>query len=409
MPWAPAALWPIIGAVDDSEADGGQDRHGESDRLAALERENEALRRGVRLLHQIANLVRESLELEPTGYGVLTGVTAGVGLGINRAMLFLADAAERGTLRGAGAVGPTDLEEADQVWRSIEADAPDLETLYEAGLHQRDHPGPLDRRVRATAVPVDGDSPVSLALRRGEAVIAEGTDDLGGLLHVPTSIAAPMRARDGVAGVLYADNRFTGRRLDPVTQLLFAMVADHAGRAIESARRYERVARQARTDALTGLGHHGAMRAAIAEAVHRARSTGRPLGLAMVDLDDFKAVNDQLGHLAGDALLAAVAERLRTNARVTDTPFRYGGEEFAVLVPDAEPAELAAVAERLRASLADRPFEVGREHALWVTCSVGVASLDEAHDDPESLIAAADDALLRAKAAGKNRVERARP
>src|SRR5688500_18486219 len=112
--------------------------------LAALERENLALRRAIALLHEISNLVRAAQELEPTCYALLTGVTAGVGLGMNRAAIFLVDDTDGGALRGMAAVGPSDREEADRVWKSIEKDGPDLETLYEAGLIESAQPGRFD-------------------------------------------------------------------------------------------------------------------------------------------------------------------------------------------------------------------------------------------------------------------------
>jgi diguanylate cyclase (GGDEF)-like protein len=370
-----------------------------------LARENEALRRAVTLIHEIAKLVRESLELEPTCYAVLTGVTAGVGLGLNRAMLFFVDDADRSVLRGEAAVGPKDADDADRVWRSIAAAAPDLQTLHEAGLREQGSPGPLDRWVRETRVDIDGDSPVALALRTGATVRGAGSDDLGGLLHLPTAVAAPLRGREVVRGVLYADNQYTGRQLDPITELVFSLVADHAGQGIDSAHHYEHVARQARTDALTGLGHHGAMMEAVIAAVAQATAAGSQLGLAMIDLDDFKRVNDTIGHLAGDALLAGVAARLRGQVRSGETAFRYGGEEFAVLLPGADRAALEVLGERLRSSLAERPFPLGAERSHSITCSVGLAELGGTIADARGLIDAADQALLAAKAGGKNRVE----
>ena len=103
------------------------------EKVRRLEGENESLRAAILLLHRIANLVRTPVELEPTCYALLTGVTAGVGLGLNRAMLLLVDEEDRRRLKGVAAVGPADRQEADRVWRSIEAHAPDLETLHEAG------------------------------------------------------------------------------------------------------------------------------------------------------------------------------------------------------------------------------------------------------------------------------------
>ena len=375
-------------------------------RVTELERENAELRRAISLLHRIANLVRQSLELRPTCYAVLTGVTAGVGLGMNRAMLFLVDTERRDVLRGIAAVGPTDGAEADRVWKSIEEEAPDLETLYRAGLHLSDAPGPLDRRVRASEVTIDGESPVAIALRRGTTVAGEGTDSLSGLLHLPTGIAAPMRGREAVQGVLFADNCFTGETPTAIAEQVFTMVADHAGRAIENARRYEQLARQARTDALTGLGHHGALMGALRIAVARARASSAPLAVAMVDLDDFKKVNDTHGHLAGDALLVGVAARMRAELRASQSVYRYGGEEFTVILPDAGADEATTVAERLRRAVSEQPITVADGLSLAVTASLGVSALG-AGDDHQALLARADSALLAAKARGKNVVVRA--
>lgn len=387
----------------------------ERERIARLEDENVALRRAITLLHRIANLSRESLELRPVCYATLTGVTAGVGLGLNRAMLFLAEplvhegaierpdaAPERPGLHGVAAVGPIDRAEADRVWKSIEAEDPDLHTLYEAGVRAGDDPDALDHHVRKAWVDLAGDSRVARAFEEQRVVTSEGDDDLGGLLDPATAIAAPLRGRLGVHGVLYADNLFTGQPVDEITALVFGMVADHTARAIENARRYEDVARAARTDALTGLGHHGALMEALGTAILEAQHTATPLSVAMIDLDDFKAVNDTYGHPLGDKLLMEVAERLRRAARIGSV-FRYGGEEFAVLLPRAPEDDAVGAAERLRLAVCERPVDVGDERALTVSCSVGVATLAPGQN-AAALIDVADQALLRAKAQGKNRV-----
>ncbi|MFO0568720.1 MAG: GGDEF domain-containing protein [Polyangiaceae bacterium] len=123
----------------------------------------------------------------------------------------------------------------------------------------------------------------------------------------------------------------------------------------------------------------------------------------MIDLDDFKRVNDRHGHLAGDALLAGLGRRLRAVLRAGESPFRYGGEEFAVLLPGVSHADLAGIGERLRRAVAGAPFPVDAERRLDVTCSVGL-TLSEPEDDTERFVERADRALFDAKHAGKNRV-----
>lgn len=373
-------------------------------RLVELERENAALRHAVRLLHEVSNLLHGSLEVEAACYAVLTGVTAGVGLGFNRAMLFETCRADRTVLEGTLAVGPADEAEADRVWKQIEAGHDDLRTLYQAGLAVRDARAPIDRRVRALRLPLDGGSLLAKAVREGRLVHGdEAEDELDGLLDLATGVAAPLRGVNGIVGVLYADNRFTGLRCAPELEHVFAMVADHAGRAVENARRFEGEARAARTDALTGLGHHGALMERLERELVESRASGRPLSLVMIDLDNFKSVNDRFGHVAGDAVIARLSDRLRASLRASELAFRYGGEEFSLVLPGVDAAAAVTIAERIRRAVADEPFAVTTEQVLRVTCSLGVVGLS-ANMSVLQLVDAADQALLQAKRAGKNRV-----
>jgi diguanylate cyclase (GGDEF)-like protein len=376
--------------------------------VEALRREVASLRAAIALLHRIGHLVGAAVELGPTTYAILTGVTAGVGLRMNRAMLFLIEGSDRFRLRGAGAVGPSSQEEADRVWRSIEAESPDLDALYASGLRRwaerRDDGGTLDHRVRQTAIDLASDTPIGLALRRGELVIGEGRDDAGGLFHLPTAVAVPLRDRHEALGVLYADNRFTGRRIEPTAELVFSLIADDAARAIAAAQRWERLAGEARTDALTGLGHHGAFVSDLGREAAIARGAGRPLGLLMIDLDGFKQVNDRLGHPAGDALLAGVASRMRGVIRGGEGVYRYGGDEFAVLLPGASRAAAALIGGRILRAVGGQPVALGEGKIVPITCSIGVASLPEDATAEKELTEAADRALFRAKAGGKNAV-----
>lgn len=373
-------------------------------RLEQLERENAALRHAVLLLHEVSNLLHGSLEVEAACYAVLTGVSAGVGLGFNRAMLFQTSRGDPSVLEGTMAVGPADELEADRVWREIEAGNDDLRTLYQAGLIARDAHAAIDRQVREVRVALSGRSLLARAMREDRLVQGQaGDDELEGLLDVATGVAAPLKGH----GVLYADNRFTQRRCSPEIAQVFGLVADHAGRALENARRFEREARAARTDALTGLGHHGALMEQLAPAVRDAHALGRPLSLVMIDLDNFKGVNDRLGHLAGDALLAGLAARLRSHLRAPEQAFRYGGEEFSLVLPGTNELAANTVAERIRGVVADEPFPVADGQSLQVTCSLGVVQL-RAKMTVLELVDAADRALLDAKRSGKNRVVTAR-
>jgi diguanylate cyclase (GGDEF)-like protein len=189
---------------------------------------------------------------------------------------------------------------------------------------------------------------------------------------------------------------------------LLEYLAGQAVVSIENASLHEAVGRQAVTDELTGLANVRAFLSVIDREIERSRRFETPLGLLMVDLDDFKQVNDTYGHQQGDVVLAQVAGVLRDASRELDTAARYGGEELAVVLPQTDAAGAALLAERMRAAIeALHVPRVGGKGTLSVTASFGVAALPESGPDRDGLIAAADAALYAAKRAGKNRVERA--
>jgi diguanylate cyclase (GGDEF)-like protein/PAS domain S-box-containing protein len=172
------------------------------------------------------------------------------------------------------------------------------------------------------------------------------------------------------------------------------------GLAVANAEAHERLTAQATTDGLTGLANHATFHTALIDAVVLAERYGRPLSLAIVDLDHFKTVNDTLGHQAGDAALRTVATILRGHARRSDIVARIGGEELAWLMPETPVAEAVTAAERLRAAIAAAPVAA----PLGLTASVGVTALREGDPAPEAVLARADGALYRAKDLGRNRV-----
>ena len=131
------------------------------------------------------------------------------------------------------------------------------------------------------------------------------------------------------------------------------------------------------------------------------------MALLMVDLDHFDAVNNTCGHLAGNAVLAAVAATMREHLRETDLCGRYGGDEFAILLPGTSATEAAAIADRLCLAISQLTFPAicgDAGPSPQVTVSVGIAALDGAHVDLDELVATADDAMYQAKKAGRNTV-----
>ena len=166
----------------------------------------------------------------------------------------------------------------------------------------------------------------------------------------------------------------------------------------------EALAEQARTDALTGLPNHRALMEGLDRELGRARRSGRPLSLLFIDADHFKEINDTSGHHAGDLVLCGLGRLLAGLLRTGDLLGRYGGEEFVVILPEADADEALEIGERLRAAAAAHPFGPADAPGLRVTVSVGGATCRGVHCSSGALLRSADEALYRAKHEGRDRV-----
>jgi diguanylate cyclase (GGDEF)-like protein len=186
----------------------------------------------------------------------------------------------------------------------------------------------------------------------------------------------------------------SGERVLELQEALFAAV--------------EALRHQATRDALTGLFNRGLILDGLARELHRADREEKALSVVIADVDHFKRVNDTHGHLAGDAVLRQIAERMRLVLRGYDLIGRYGGEEFLAVLPGCDLARAVQVAERMREAVAAEPVDA-MGSPVPVTVSLGVASAARTGTDAFALIKAADDALYRAKARGRNSVETAFP
>jgi diguanylate cyclase (GGDEF)-like protein len=248
------------------------------------------------------------------------------------------------------------------------------------------------------------------ALHAAEAAVIDAGQvaeiQVGGV----NALAAPLGATEegdrviGMVSAARADRAFTPRERE-----LFNYLTNQASVSVENVDLHETVQRQAVTDELTGLFNHRRFQEVMGIEVERARRYGHEMGLIMLDIDNFKQVNDRHGHLQGDTVLRAVARVLRQSSREIDEPARYGGEEMAVALPQTDLEGAYQFAERVRRRIEALELPLPDGHgSLRVTASFGVASLgtvEGAHKD--SLVAAADAALYEAKRTGKNRTVRA--
>jgi diguanylate cyclase (GGDEF)-like protein len=223
------------------------------------------------------------------------------------------------------------------------------------------------------------------------------------------AIAHPLRGTGGgnVVGVVSIGR--SGKPFSPSDRELFRYLAGQAARSIENVQLHETATRESITDDLTGLSNRRAFDDALSGEMERSRRYGAGLGLVLLDLDNFKSVNDTYGHQQGDLVLREVARVLRETSREIDHPARYGGEELAVVVPGTDLEGTFNLAERVRERIeALRIPRVDGQGVMSVTASFGVAAVPPAGADERALLAAADAALYEAKRTGKNKSVRAR-
>jgi diguanylate cyclase (GGDEF)-like protein len=216
----------------------------------------------------------------------------------------------------------------------------------------------------------------------------------------------PASTRPAVLGVLALYDGLGSDDFDDTDLRTLRTFAGQAGVAVHNVRMHEEAQRLSLTDPLTGLWNYRYLRESLRREVERASRFGRMLTVLVLDLDHFKEVNDTYGHAAGDTVLSEFARRVRGCLREVDVPFRQGGEEFVVLLPETDGYGGAIVAERLGAAIRDLPMLVNGRHQevdrIPVTVSIGVAVYPEHGSNALEVLAAADDALYTAKNAGRD-------
>ncbi|HEV7493394.1 sensor domain-containing diguanylate cyclase [Baekduia sp.] len=235
----------------------------------------------------------------------------------------------------------------------------------------------------------------------GRYIIADTPQDLEAIVFCPLIVA------DRVIGTLNVWREDSAPELagtiptfSPEEAQLIKRFASLAALAYDNARRRELLSEQARTDELTGLFNRRHFHERLAAELARAQRDGAPVGLVLLDVDDFKRVNDVHGHPVGDQVLVAFGEVLAGHVRAGDVVCRTGGEEFGVILPNADEREAAHCADRLVGAVRDAVWSI----AGPMTASAGVAVAPDDAGTVATLFKAADECLLMAKASGKDRV-----
>jgi diguanylate cyclase (GGDEF)-like protein len=247
---------------------------------------------------------------------------------------------------------------------------------------------------QAVSGPPDGHEARAILLTYQYPPALDAAGDL-----IRSGLAVPVTGEAGTAGFLIVYSRNPEHRFSEDETRELEELSQRAGPAIENARRFREARKLADLDALTGLHNRRYFHETLAREVARAHRYGRRLALVVFDLDDFKAINDRIGHLAGDSVLAETAERVKDVVRSADVACRVGGDEFAVLLPESVASDADQLYHRLLGAVGSRPVgEAGR-----LSVSAGIAELRD-DDDPTSFFERADEALYRAKERGKAQV-----
>lgn len=365
-------------------------------------------------LYEISNAMHKTLELDEILYIILTGVTSHSGLGFNRAILFLLDASGK-QLEGRMGIGLDNGEEAKRIWGLIDQQQLQLDDLVNAYGYSRDtlkrskffnqvrnfHVATNEAEGGILAKVFNDGMPFHIKKENMEAL---SRDPLLSLFTSEEFVVIPLKAKDKSNGLIVADNLFTKRSITKDDIRVLLMFANQAGMAIENSKLYEKAIVRSHKDALTDLWNHGYFQMVFDNELKAAKEQMTSLSLMFMDIDNFKTYNDTWGHQKGDEILAKISRILIDSSRKIDWVCRYGGEEFAIILPRSTKKDALFIAERIRSNIEQQTLGSSLEISQQkITVSIGISSFPEDGSTKSDVIKEADEALYRAKREGKNR------
>lgn len=364
------------------------------------------------ILYNISNAMRTTLELNHILYIILTGVTAHTGLGFNRAILFLVNKKER-CLEGKMVIGPDSAEDADQIWKYIKKTKHHLEDLITTdAISQQTTKSKLFKAIQKIKIPLNSNDGTLLSRSyhqgipihlKGNDIAKHKNDPILQIFQTDELIIMPLKAKDQVNGIIIADNLYTKKPITAEDLRIFTMLTNQAGLAIENSQLYEMVVHKSHTDSLTNLWNHGFFQQTLTQEIQRANDEKAKMSLLIIDIDNFKKLNDTYGHQNGDIVLIELANILKESAREKDYVCRYGGEEFSIILSQTSKEQGYVIAERIRERIAQHNFkEISLLSNLSVTVSIGLSTYPDDAVSKSELIAKADKSMYVAKFGGKN-------
>ena len=278
-------------------------------------------------------------------------------------------------------------------------------------LLKHSHPFPINKIVSLNQSPP---SPMVMAVRSKEFILVRNIDThknpvirksqraFAENYRTNNCAIVPLTCQDRVVGVLNLADKMQNESFDCQDIALIELFSQLVGASIGNIKLFERIQRQATTDGLTGLVNHKTFYEILEKELWRSRRYGGQIALIMVDIDNLKRINDTYGHRAGDKVIKEISRRVKECIRQIDTAARYGGDEFAIILPNTSLNDAIFVAERMVDAVSRSPTSWQKEQ-IPLSISVGLGQYD-ADTNPEDITSCSDQALYTAKLAGKNTV-----
>lgn len=278
-------------------------------------------------------------------------------------------------------------------------------------LLKHNHPFPINKIVSLNQNPP---SPMVMAVKSKELILISNIDThkkpiirrsqrvFAENYKTKNCTIAPLICQDRVVGVLNLADKIGNNNFNPEDIALIELLSQLIGASVGNIKLFEKIQRQATIDGLTGLVNHKTFYEILEKELWRSRRYGGQISLIMLDIDNLKKINDTYGHRAGDKVIKEISRRIRQCIRQIDTAARYGGDEFAIILPNTPLSDAIVAAERMVDNVAHSPTTWKKEQIL-LSISVGLGQYD-ADTNPEDITSRSDEALYTAKLAGKNTI-----
>lgn len=360
------------------------------------------------LLNKIITMMEENRNIDDLLYLFLTHLTAREGLGFNRAIFFEQDPNNPNILIGKKSIGPLSYEEADLKWSSL-GDCT-IDFFLERGLCE-DYLEPLEKLTISSKLFLNEDFTLNDIMCNNKYRIFSIEDfkqhehsyHLFSSMNLKKFLCIPIISYQNSLGMVIVDNAFDGKAFSDARINSLINFSAQTALVINNLLLFHQVKNLSIKDGLTHLYNRRFFDEQLSIEVDRASRYNTPLSLMIIDIDYFKNYNDKNGHIEGDSLLTIISKIFKMNCRSSDFVCRYGGEEFAIILPDAKAEDAYEVAEKIRKKVYENIFRFEEKQPnKKVTISVGVSSFPEHTSNKDELKLSADKALYFSKNNGRN-------